>query len=61
MLIRLVRGRAAEWRVNPAQIGIMGFSAGGEVAALAATRFDAGKTERPTKSIGLARGRISTS
>src|SRR3954454_8419140 len=43
--IRLVRSRAAEWRVNPARIGIMGFSAGGEVAALAATRFDAGKPD----------------
>jgi endo-1,4-beta-xylanase len=43
--IRLVRHRAAEWRVNPARIGIMGFSAGGEVAALAATRFDAGKSD----------------
>src|SRR3982751_2857477 len=38
--IRLMRSRAAEWRVNPARVGIMGFSAGGEVAALAATRFD---------------------
>jgi endo-1,4-beta-xylanase len=43
--IRLIRGRAAEWRINPARVGVMGFSAGGEVAALAATRFDAGKTE----------------
>jgi acetyl esterase/lipase len=43
--IRLVRSRAAEWHVNPARIGIMGFSAGGEVAALAATRFDAGKAD----------------
>ncbi len=43
--IRLVRSRAAEWRVNPSRVGIMGFSAGGEVAALAATRFDAGNPE----------------
>jgi len=43
--IRLIRARAAEWRVNPARVGIIGFSAGGEVAVLAATRFDAGKTE----------------
>ena len=43
--IRLVRSRAAEWRVNPARVGIMGFSAGGEVAALAATRFDAGNPD----------------
>ena len=43
--IRLLRSRAAEWRVNPARVGILGFSAGGEVAALAATRFDAGKAD----------------
>jgi endo-1,4-beta-xylanase len=43
--IRLIRARATEWRVNPARVGVMGFSAGGEVAALAATRFEAGKTE----------------
>jgi endo-1,4-beta-xylanase len=41
--IRLIRSRAEEWHVNPARVGMMGFSAGGEVAALAATRFDAGK------------------
>ena len=43
--IRLLRARAAEWNLNPARIGIMGFSAGGEVAALAATRFDTGKPD----------------
>jgi acetyl esterase/lipase len=37
--IRLVRSRAAAWNLNPAAIGIMGFSAGGEVAAMAATRY----------------------
>ena len=41
--IRLIRSRAEEWHVNPARVGMMGFSAGGEVAALAATRYDAGK------------------
>ncbi len=30
--IRIVRRRAAEWGVNPAKIGIIGFSAGGMVA-----------------------------
>ena len=29
--IRIVRKRAAEWGINPAKIGIMGFSAGGMV------------------------------
>jgi acetyl esterase/lipase len=43
--IRVIRSRAGEWRVNPARIGIMGFSAGGEVAALASTKFDAGKAD----------------
>ncbi len=37
--IRLVRSRAKEWRVDPARVGIMGFSAGGELAALAETHF----------------------
>ncbi len=40
--IRLVRSRAKEWGLDPARIGFMGFSAGGEVAAIAETRFDAG-------------------
>lgn len=40
--IRLVRSRATEFRIDPERIGVMGFSAGGEVAALAATRYDAG-------------------
>lgn len=37
--IRLVRKNAAEWGVNPDRVGVMGFSAGGELAALAATRY----------------------
>ena len=40
--MRMVRSRAREWGVDPARIGFMGFSAGGEVAALMETRFDAG-------------------
>ena len=38
----LVRSRAAEWSIDPAKIGVMGFSAGGQLALLAAMRFDAG-------------------
>jgi len=44
-VIRLIRNRAEEWQVNAARVGIVGFSAGGEVAALASTRYDAGKTD----------------
>jgi endo-1,4-beta-xylanase len=40
--MRTVRYHAKEWGVDPARIGFMGFSAGGEVAALMETRFDAG-------------------
>ena len=40
--IRTVRSRSKEWGVDPARIGVMGFSAGGELAALASTRYDDG-------------------
>jgi acetyl esterase/lipase len=45
--IRLVRSRASQWGLDPERIGVMGFSAGGELAALAATRFDAGTADAP--------------
>lgn len=38
--IRLVRQRAAAWQIMPNKICIMGFSAGGHLAATAATHFD---------------------
>ncbi|RYU81590.1 alpha/beta hydrolase [Hymenobacter persicinus] len=37
--LRLVRQKAAEYGVNPARIGMMGFSAGGHLAATAGTHF----------------------
>jgi acetyl esterase/lipase len=40
--IRVVRSRASEWHLAADRIGIMGFSAGGHLASLASTRFDAG-------------------
>jgi endo-1,4-beta-xylanase len=39
--IRVVRARAPEWHVNPARVGVMGFSAGGELAALGLAKADA--------------------
>lgn len=35
----LVRSRAAEWKIDPTRIGILGFSAGGHLAAVASTNF----------------------
>ncbi len=43
--LRLVRSRASEWNIDPAKIGIMGFSAGGHLASTFATHFDGGNAE----------------
>ena len=40
--LRTVRNRSSEWGVDPKRIGVMGFSAGGELALLASTRSDNG-------------------
>lgn len=46
--IRLVRANAAAFHLNPDKIGIMGFSAGGHLAAMTTTLFDNGpKLEAP--------------
>jgi len=43
--IRLVRHRAKEWNVDPARVGVLGFSAGGQLALHAAARFDSGRPD----------------
>ena len=48
--IKTVRERAAEWKVDPERIGIMGFSAGGHLAATAATHFNKIFIENPLKT-----------
>jgi endo-1,4-beta-xylanase len=45
--IRIVRARAREWGVDPNRVGILGFSAGGALAALADIRFDRGSPNAP--------------
>lgn len=37
---QLVRQNAAKWAVNPAKVGIIGFSAGGHLASTAVTHYD---------------------
>jgi acetyl esterase/lipase len=38
--VRLVRARAGEWSVDPARVGVLGFSAGGHLASLLGTQPD---------------------
>ncbi|MEX2304425.1 MAG: alpha/beta hydrolase [Bryobacterales bacterium] len=41
--VRLVRSRAGEWNLDSQRIGMMGFSAGGDLAARAGMGFDKGE------------------
>lgn len=43
--IRTIRSRAEEWRTKSDRLGILGFSAGGELAAYSAMKSDAGKKD----------------
>lgn len=43
--IHLIRSRATEWNINPQKVGIIGFSAGGHLAATMTVHFDAGKPD----------------
>jgi endo-1,4-beta-xylanase len=45
--LRLIRSRASDWKINPDRVGVIGFSAGGELAALAATRYGSGNATAP--------------
>jgi acetyl esterase/lipase len=51
--IRLVRRDAAKWGVDPAKIGVLGFSAGGHLAGSAATLYEdaAGRTGAQIDSV----------
>jgi acetyl esterase/lipase len=52
--VRIVRSRAPEWAIDPHRIGVFGSSAGGHLAASAATLFDA-----PEGKTGVALDKIS--
>jgi acetyl esterase/lipase len=43
--MRLVRFHAAEWKLDPKRLGIIGSSAGGHLASTLLTHFDAGQTD----------------
>lgn len=51
--IRTARSHAKDWHVDPAKVGIIGFSAGGHLASTAGTHFDDGdaKAEDPVERL----------
>jgi acetyl esterase/lipase len=51
--VRLLRSDATRWGIQPDRIGVLGFSAGGHLAASAATLFDApeGRTGAPLDGV----------
>ncbi len=62
--LRVVRSRAAEWGIDPGRIGIVGYSAGANLAMNLAANFDAGDARaadpverqscRPDFTVGIA-------
>jgi acetyl esterase/lipase len=38
--LRIIRSRAEEWDIDPAKLGVFGFSAGGSLSARASTRYN---------------------
>ncbi len=62
--VRTVRDRATEWHINPHRIGLVGYSAGANLAMNLAANFDAGDpsaadpverlSSRPDFAVGLA-------
>ncbi len=43
--IRLTRQNAPQWNIDPNQVGVIGFSAGGHLVTTVLTHFDAGDTK----------------
>jgi acetyl esterase/lipase len=52
--IRLTRSKAGEWGIDPARVGVMGFSAGGHLASMCATLWDEKISEETTDAVDAA-------
>jgi acetyl esterase/lipase len=67
--LRLVRAHAAEWRIDPHKVGVLGFSAGGYLVAEASTYFNTRvyapvdavdrQSSRPDFAVALYPGHLS--
>lgn len=49
--IRTVRANAKDYGIDPAKVGVWGFSAGGHLASTATTHFDTGSADRDADAI----------
>lgn len=47
--LRFIRQHAADWNLDPARVGVVGYSAGGHVAATLATHFDTAYVPNPDR------------
>lgn len=47
--VRLARANATKWNIDPARVGILGFSAGGHLVSTVLTHFDEGDSSSPDK------------
>ncbi len=54
--VELVRSKSQQWNIKPDRVGVMGFSAGGEIAGLAAMSEDL--TTRPDFQVLMYPGRL---
>jgi acetyl esterase/lipase len=54
--IRLVRQHASDWKIDPSQIGVMGFSAGGHLASTLSTQYKH-DVARPKDAVDTISGR----
>lgn len=48
--LKMIRDNAAKWGVNPAKVGVIGFSAGGHLASTLGTHFDKAVTENKSNT-----------
>jgi acetyl esterase/lipase len=48
--VRVVRAHAQEWHIDPHRVGVMGFSAGGHLAATVSTHFERAYAPNPDQS-----------
>jgi acetyl esterase/lipase len=49
--MRMIRGNAATWGLNPAKLGVVGLSAGGHLASMLGTNYDKEVYDRSTDAL----------